>query len=47
MAGSIYLAINSPIGPIHFAYGRTEDSVDAIYLSLGWPFLAYGQRLGR
>lgn len=47
MAGSIYLAINSPIGPIHLAYGRTEDSVDAIYLSLGWPFLTYGQRLGR
>ncbi len=37
-AGSIYLAVDSPIGPIYFAYGRAGGSVQSIYLSLGWPF---------
>ena len=46
-AGSIYLAVDSPIGPIYFAYGRTEDSLDAVYLSLGWPFLSNQLRMGR
>jgi NTE family protein len=46
-AGSVYLAINSPIGPVYVAYGRTEDSNDGLYLSLGWPFLSNQQRMGR
>ncbi len=46
-AGSLYLAIDSPIGPIYIAYGRSEDNLDAVYLSLGWPFLSNLQRLGR
>jgi NTE family protein len=47
VSGSLYLAIDSPLGPIHLAYGRTEESQDAIYLSLGWPFSAGGNRLRR
>ncbi|AQA16988.1 hypothetical protein BST95_00885 [Halioglobus japonicus] len=46
-AGSVYVALDSPIGPIYLAYGRTEDSLDALYVSLGWPFLTNMHRLGR
>jgi NTE family protein len=46
-AGSIYLAIDSPVGPLYFAYGRSEHSTDALYLSLGWPFLTNNSSLGR
>ncbi|MEH6569480.1 MAG: patatin-like phospholipase family protein [Halioglobus sp.] len=46
-AGSVYLAIDSPLGPLYFAYGRAADSRNAIYLSLGWPFLNQNSRVGR
>ena len=46
-SGSIYLAIDSPLGPLYFAYGRTNESQDAIYLSLGWPFLSNNTTPGR
>ena len=46
-AGSIYLAIDSPVGPIYIAYGRTNESHDAIYLALGWPFLNNNSTPGR
>ena len=46
-AGSIYFAVDSPIGPVYLAYGRTEDSTDALYLALGWPFLNNQLRVGR
>jgi NTE family protein len=46
-AGSIYLGMDSPLGPIYLAYGRSEDSQDAIYLTLGWPFLSNQTRMGR
>lgn len=46
-AGSIYLGMDSPIGPIYLAYGRSEDTQDAIYLTLGWPFLSNQTRMGR
>ncbi|MEP5569559.1 MAG: patatin-like phospholipase family protein [Halioglobus sp.] len=46
-AGSIYFAVDSPIGPVYLAYGRTEDSTDALYLALGWPFLNNQLRIGR
>jgi NTE family protein len=46
-AGSIYVAVDSPIGALYFAYGRTEDSLDALYLTLGWPFLNNNVRTGR
>ena len=45
--GSVYLAVDSPIGPLYFAYGRSEDAQDALYLSLGWPFLNNQFRMGR
>jgi NTE family protein len=47
LAGSIYLVIDSPVGPIYLAYGRTENSQDALYLSLGWPFLINNSTPGR
>lgn len=37
-AGSIYLAVDSPIGPLYLAYGRSGASNQSIYFSLGWPF---------
>ncbi|MEH6582390.1 MAG: patatin-like phospholipase family protein [Halioglobus sp.] len=46
-AGSAYLGIDSPIGPIYIAYGRTTNARSAIYLSLGWPFLGQNSRIGR
>ena len=46
-SGSIYLAIDTPLGPLYFAYGRTNQSQQAIYLSLGWPFLTNNTTPGR
>jgi len=46
-AGSIYLGIDSPVGPLYVAYGHTEQNLSAIYLSLGWPFLTNQVRIGR
>ena len=48
-AGSIYLGIDSPVGPLYLAYGRTEGDLNAnaLYLSLGWPFLTNQARIGR
>lgn len=37
-AGSVFAGVDSPIGPIMFAYGRTEDNFDSIYLSIGTTF---------
>jgi NTE family protein len=37
-AGSVYLGIDSPLGPVYIAYGRAEGVSQSIYLSLGWPF---------
>ncbi|OEF11566.1 patatin-like phospholipase family protein [Aliivibrio logei] len=34
-AGSIFAGIDSPIGPIILAYGRTEQSHESVYLSIG------------
>ena len=46
-AGSIYLGIDSPVGPLFLAYGHSEQDLSAIYLSLGWPFLTNQARIGR
>lgn len=45
--GGPYLVVDSPIGPIYLAYGRSEDAGDAAYLSLCWPFLQNQMRMGR
>ncbi|WP_114765955.1 patatin-like phospholipase family protein [Vibrio rhodolitus] len=37
-AGSVFAGVDSPIGPIMFAYGRTEDNFDSIYLIVGTSF---------
>jgi NTE family protein len=37
-AGSIFAGIDSPIGPIYFAYGHAEGGVNSIYLSIGSLF---------
>lgn len=37
-AGSIFLAMDTLIGPIYVAYGRAEGSKDAVYFFLGRPF---------
>ncbi|WP_408647125.1 patatin-like phospholipase family protein [Vibrio taketomensis] len=37
-AGSIFAGIDSPIGPVMFAYGRTEDNFDSVYLIVGTSF---------
>ena len=34
-AGSIYLGLDTKIGALYFAYGRTEDDRDSFYVSLG------------
>lgn len=46
-AGSVYLVVDSPLGPIYLAYGRSEDNQDGIYLAMGWPFLRNQMRMGR
>ncbi len=37
-AGSIFAGIDSPLGPIIAAYGRTESDHDSVYLIIGSPF---------
>ncbi len=37
-AGSVFAGVDSPIGPIMFGYGRTEDHFDSFYLILGTTF---------
>ncbi|MFV0488777.1 MAG: POTRA domain-containing protein, partial [Vibrio fluvialis] len=37
-AGSIFAGVDSPIGPIMFGYGRTEQNFDSIYLIIGTTF---------
>ena len=37
-AGSIFAGIDSPIGPIYFAYGHAEGGVNSIYLTIGSLF---------
>ncbi|MGF1909001.1 patatin-like phospholipase family protein [Vibrio kasasachensis] len=37
-AGSVFAGIDSPIGPITFAYGRTENNFDSVYLIVGTSF---------
>lgn len=34
-AGSAFIGVDSPIGPIVLAYGRTEQNHESVYLSIG------------
>ena len=38
VAGSIFAGIDSPVGPIYFAYGHAEGGVSSIYLNIGSLF---------
>ena len=37
-AGSVFLGLDTPIGPVYLAYGRTEQEDQAIYLYIGPRF---------
>lgn len=37
-AGSVFFGVDSPIGPIMLAYGRTEQNLSAVYLIVGTSF---------
>ncbi|HCG6611309.1 TPA: patatin-like phospholipase family protein [Vibrio parahaemolyticus] len=37
-AASIFFGVDSPIGPIMLAYGRTEQDMEAVYLIVGTSF---------
>ncbi len=37
-AGSIFAGVDSPIGPILLAYGRTESDRDSVYLMIGTSY---------
>ncbi|KGY12322.1 serine protease [Vibrio tubiashii] len=37
-AGSVFAGVDSPIGPIMFGYGRTEQNFDSVYLIIGTAF---------
>ena len=38
LAGSLFLGLDSPIGPIYFAAGFTEGGAKSLYVYLGQPF---------
>ncbi|NIW23312.1 MAG: hypothetical protein GWN29_01405 [Gammaproteobacteria bacterium] len=38
LGGSIWVGIDTPLGPIYGAYGRTRDRDSAFYLVLGRIF---------
>ncbi|MGR5485658.1 patatin-like phospholipase family protein [Vibrio alfacsensis] len=37
-AASVFFGVDSPIGPVMLAYGRTEQDFDAVYLIVGTSF---------
>ncbi|MEZ9073539.1 patatin-like phospholipase family protein [Vibrio splendidus] len=37
-AGSVFAGVDSPVGPIILAYGRTEDNYDSVYLIIGTSY---------
>ncbi len=37
-AASVFAGINSPIGPVMFGYGFTEEQFDSVYLIIGTTF---------
>ncbi len=39
VAGSAFLGFDTPIGPLYFAYGRTDTSRDSFYIYLGPRFV--------
>jgi len=37
-SASIYIATDSPIGPLYLGYGAAEDGNESLYLFLGYPY---------
>lgn len=37
-AGSVFVGVSSPIGPIAFAFGMTEEGYESVYLIIGQSF---------
>lgn len=37
-AASVYVAVDSPLGPLYFAYGQAEAGENSVYLSVGSAF---------
>ena len=38
LAGSLFLGLDTPIGPIYFAYGHTDTDESSLYLYIGPRF---------
>jgi len=38
-SGSLYLGVDSPLGPFYLGYGQTEGGEKAVYFYLGQPYL--------
>ncbi|MBL4744143.1 MAG: hypothetical protein JKX87_05845, partial [Cycloclasticus sp.] len=37
-SGSVFVATDSPIGPLYLGYGAADDGNDSLYLFLGYPY---------
>jgi len=37
LSGSLFVAIDSPLGPFYVAYGRARDGNSSLYIFLGRP----------
>jgi NTE family protein len=40
IGGSVFLGLETPIGPVYFGYGRTDTDESSIYIQMG-PRLAF------
>jgi NTE family protein len=38
LAGSLFLGLDTPLGPLYLAYGRAEGGNDSAYFFLGQTF---------
>ncbi len=38
LAGSAFLGVDSPLGPVYLGYGYAEGGTDSLYLFLGRSF---------
>ena len=38
LGGSVWIGVDTPVGPVYVAYGRAEDNVSAFYVFLGSLF---------
>jgi len=39
-SGSVFLGVDTPIGPVYLAYGHSDDGQGAVYFYLGNPWRA-------